>query len=218
MACRDYEKAALWFRAGLKPGEQERAVARLWANLQGLAKEVVRMCKPQDFEDARGIERLLRILRDSPLASMPVPDAYKKIQAYDQIRRRPREVIGDYIVREQRAFREMTEGLRRVRNSRNEKSGARRHDPQIPSGNSSVFSDAEHEMVEDEDTFTEAPWRQEQTGQTFFELEIRGYRFFKMRVSLSRRATDGPGWNEKRHGVHSYHDTVALCLGRPRPP
>ena len=53
------------------------------------------MCKPQDFEDARGVERLLRILRESPLASMPVPDAYKKKQAYDQIRRRPGEVIGD---------------------------------------------------------------------------------------------------------------------------
>ena len=48
---------------------------------------------------------------------MLVPDAYKKIQAYDQIRRRPEEVIGDYIVREQRAFREMTEAPRRVRNS-----------------------------------------------------------------------------------------------------
>ena len=52
---RDCETAALWFRAGLKPGEQERAVARLWANLQGPAKEVVRMCKPQDFEDVRGV-------------------------------------------------------------------------------------------------------------------------------------------------------------------
>ena len=31
----------------------------------------------------------------------------------------------------------------------------------------------EYEMVDDEDTFTEAPWRQEQTGQTFFELEVR---------------------------------------------
>ena len=108
---RDYETAALWFRVVLKPGEQERAVARLWANLQGPAKEVVRMCKPQDFEDARGVERLLRILRESPLASVPVPDAFQKIQAYDQIRRRSEEVIGDYIVREQSAFREMTEAL-----------------------------------------------------------------------------------------------------------
>ena len=42
LTLRDYETAALWFRAGLKPGEQERAGARLWANLQGPAKEVVR--------------------------------------------------------------------------------------------------------------------------------------------------------------------------------
>ena len=33
LTLRDCETAALWFRAGLKPGEQERAVARLWANL-----------------------------------------------------------------------------------------------------------------------------------------------------------------------------------------
>ena len=31
-----------------------------------------------------------------------------------------------------------------------------------------VYSEAEHEMVEDEGTFTEAPWRQEQTDQTDF--------------------------------------------------
>ena len=92
---------------------------------------------------------------------MPVPDAHKKIQTYDQIRRRPSEVIGDY--------------LRRVRNSRAEKTGARRRGHQVTSRNSSVYSDAEYEMVENEDTFTEAPWQQEQTGQTFFELEIRGY-------------------------------------------
>ena len=142
LTLRDFEKAVLWFRAGLKPGEQERAVARLWANLRGPAKEVVRMCKPQDFEDARRVERLLRVLRESPLASMPVPDAYKKIQTYDQIRRRPGEVIGDYIVREQRAFLEMTEALRRVRNSRAETTRARRRGHPAPSGNSSVFSDA----------------------------------------------------------------------------
>ena len=99
-------------------------------------------------------------------------------------------------MREQRAFREMTEALRRVRNSRNEKSGARRHDHQVTSGNSSVHSGAEYEMVEDEDTFMEAPWRQEQTGRTFFEQEIRGRRLLQ-NARLSRRAKDGPGWNEK---------------------
>ena len=195
LTLRDYETAALWFGAGLKPGEQERAVARLWANLQGPATEVVRMCKPQDFEDARGVERLLRILRESPLASVPVPDAYKKIQAYDQIRRRPGEVIGDYIVREQRAFREMTEALRRVRNSRSEKAGVRRHDHRATSVNSSVCSETEYEMVEDEDAFVEAPWRQEQPGQTFFELEIRGYRLLQ-NARLSLEKSDRWSWLE----------------------
>ena len=49
LTLRDYETAAVWFRAALKPGEQERAVARLWANLQGPA-EVVRMCRPKTLE------------------------------------------------------------------------------------------------------------------------------------------------------------------------
>ena len=40
-------------------------------------------------------------------------------------------------------------------------------------------------MVEDEDIFTEASWQQEQTSQTFFELEIRGYRLLQ-NAGLSR--------------------------------
>ena len=79
----------------------------------------------------------------------------------------------------------MTEPLRRVRNSRGEKSGVRRHDHRATSVNSSVCSDAEYEMVEDEDAFVEAPWRQERTGQTFFELEIRRYRLLQ-NARLSR--------------------------------
>ena len=70
-------------------------------------------------------------------------------------------------------------------NSRDEKTGARRRGHQVTSGNSSVYSDAECEIVEDEDTFTEAPWRQEQTGQTCFDLEIRGYRLLQ-NARLSR--------------------------------
>ena len=62
LVLRDNETAALWYRSGLKLGERDRAVARLWANLLGLAKEVARACKPQDFDDSRCVERLLRIL------------------------------------------------------------------------------------------------------------------------------------------------------------
>ena len=40
-------------------------------------------------------------------------------------------------------------------------------------------------MVEDEDIFTEAPWQQEQTSQTFFGLEVRRYRLLQ-NARLSR--------------------------------
>ena len=76
----------------------------------------------------------------------------------------------------------MTEALRRVRNSRAEKTGARRRGHPA-SGNSSVYSDAEYEMVEDVDIFTEAPWQQEQTGQTYFEWKFEDTAFSKMHVS-----------------------------------
>ena len=88
---------------------------------------------------------------------MLVPDVCKKIQAHGHLWRRPGEVIGDYIVRVQVAFRKTTAALRRVRNSRDEKTGARRRVHQATSGNSSFNSGAGFEMVEDEDTFTEAP-------------------------------------------------------------
>ena len=49
----------------------------------------------------------------------------------------------------------------------------------------SAHSDAEWEMVEDEDTFPEAPWRQEQTGQKLLDEEIGEYRLLQ-NVRLSR--------------------------------
>ena len=76
---------------------------------------------------------------------MPVPDAYKKTQAYDEIMRQPEDVIGDHIAKEQR-------------HSRNdEMTGANRITHQIIFGKSSVYSDAEYEIMADEDTFAEAP-------------------------------------------------------------
>ena len=86
-------------------------------------------------------------------------------------------------MREQRAFREMTEALRRVRNSRNEKSGARRRGHQVTSGNSSVYS--ENTKWSKMRTLSQRHRGEEQTGQTFFELEIRGHRVLQ-NARLSR--------------------------------
>ena len=118
---------------------------------------------------------------------MPVPDSHKKKQAYDQIRRRPGEVIGDYTVREQRTFREMTEPSVVSETPETRKL---EHDAAVTTSplEIPVYSCAVYDMVEDEDTFTGATWRQEQTGQTFFELEIRGYRLLRnARLSQEER-------------------------------
>ena len=66
LTLREYGTSALCFRACLKLGEQDRAVARLWAHLQGPVKEAVRTCRLQDLEDAPWVERFLRIMRESP--------------------------------------------------------------------------------------------------------------------------------------------------------
>ena len=94
LTLRDYETAALWFRAGLKP----RNV--LWLvcgqTCKKPAREVVRTCRHQDFEDARGVERLLRILRESPPASMPVltpTRKYRRTTKLDEDQEKPSETI-----------------------------------------------------------------------------------------------------------------------------
>ena len=151
-------------------------MARLWATLQGPAKELEELSV--SFVSCE------KALSHRCLCLTPTRK-YRRMVKLDEDQEKS---FGDYIVREQRAFREMTEALRRVRNSRSEKSGVRRHDHRATSVNSSVCSEAEYEMVEDEDAFVEAPWRQEQTGQTFFELEIRGYRLLqKARLSREER-------------------------------
>ena len=44
LTLRDYETVAMWFRAGLKPGEQERAGARLWPIWKDLRKKCGESC------------------------------------------------------------------------------------------------------------------------------------------------------------------------------
>ena len=78
---------------------------------------------------------------------------------------------------------------------RNEKSGARRHDHQVTSGNSSVYSEAEYEMVEDEDTF----WRHRGDKNKLVRLSLSwkfgDIDFSKMHVSLEK--SDRWSWLER---------------------
>ena len=170
-------------------------MARLWAKLQDLQKKWLECANLKTLkmheELSASFASCEKALSHHCLC-LTLTRKYRRITKSDE----DQEKSSETIVREQRAFRDMTEALRRVRNSQIEKSGLPRPDHRATSVNSSVCSEAEYEMVEDEDAFVEAPWRQVQTGQTFFELEIWGYRLLQnARLSLSRRATDALGWN-----------------------
>ena len=113
-----YCKAARWFRSGLKQNEKTLAAARLWQALRGPAKEVVKDLDPDEFEREDGVQALLDVLQNAPLGRLPIPDAYSKIRIYDELVRHKGEVIGEFIVREDTAFKNMRAALRRVRQDR----------------------------------------------------------------------------------------------------
>ena len=133
----------------------------------------------------------------SALAAMPLPDAFKQIQAYDQIGRRPGEVIGDFIVREQRPFREMTEAICRVRNAR-EARDSRTAWPSLSTWWTTRKGEPSHRGGWKFQVKLSSSWR---FGATVFSKNAR--------IPVFVRAPDGPGWDEKRLGVRRRGDTVA---------
>ena len=122
----DYETESLWYRQGLKANERNLAASRLWQNLRGSARNAVRHCLPGDFEGDEGVEKLLKYLRGSPLGRQPLPDAYKKIDSYHEIKRRMGEPPGEYILREKTAFENMEQALMRLRKARRTQEGQAR--------------------------------------------------------------------------------------------
>ncbi len=82
-----------WFRKALKDSEQKQAASRVWQRLTGVAKSVVRHLNPDEYEDAGGLDRLLEVLRKSPLQSLPVPDSFARLESWHSLRRYERETI-----------------------------------------------------------------------------------------------------------------------------
>ena len=60
-----------WFQKSLKDNEQKQAASKVWQRLKGAAKAVVKHLDPDDYEDAGGLQRLLDVLRNSPLQQLP---------------------------------------------------------------------------------------------------------------------------------------------------
>ena len=107
-----------WFRKSLKESEQKQAASKVWQRLTGVAKSVVRHLDPDKFEDAEGLDRLLEVLRRSPLQSLPVPDSFARLEAWNGLRRFDRESVPELLVREEDLFVQLQQSLQRARKDR----------------------------------------------------------------------------------------------------
>lgn len=110
-----YSIACRWFEKSLKDNEKKQAASRLWARLTGPAKAVVRHLNPDEFEALDGVSKLLSVLRQSPLQQLPVPDSFKRLDTWHQLKRGAGESIPQLLVREEDLFVQLQAALRRAR-------------------------------------------------------------------------------------------------------
>ena len=90
---------------------------------------------PGEFDSATGLERLLDVLRQSPLQKLPVPDSFSRLERWTGLRGSGGEEISSLLVREEELFVELKQALQRARveRAKAEKTstgvGARERDP-----------------------------------------------------------------------------------------
>ena len=88
----EYCEEARWYQASLKKEERQLAVARLRPKLVGPAKRVAKKMSVKDFEKPESLEKFLKLLAKSPLGKQPLPDAFQRIDKYDNLIRMKGEV------------------------------------------------------------------------------------------------------------------------------
>ena len=84
-----FETACRWYVLTLKDSEKPGAAARL----TGPAKSVVRHLDPACYHRTDGLERLLTLLRGSPLQTLLVPDCFAKLERWNTLRRKDHETL-----------------------------------------------------------------------------------------------------------------------------
>ena len=189
--------ACEWYSTGLKDAERKLAASRIWQRLTGAAKSVVKHLNPTDFDSPAGLNKLLAILRDSPLQKLPVPDSFSRLERWTGLRRNQAETIPQLLVREEELFVELQNALKRARADRIKMTttgvgtGERERDPSVSPSRSPLFTAAQREAREEEETAGHTT--AEDGGSPvaeggFFEDELRGYRLLKAaKLSASER-------------------------------
>ena len=181
-----------WFECALKDSEKKLAAPKIWQRLSGAAKSVVRHLDPKDFSSDTGLEKLLRVLRESPLQKLPIPDSFSRLEKWSGLRRGPNESIPQLLVREEELFVELQQALQRARHERARHEvrsmavGASEHDPPTSPTRSPNVTRAglssgrdEASFMAEEDEPPPPPMVTPSGGVGFFENELRGYRLLK---------------------------------------
>ena len=189
--------ACKWYVKGLISSEQSQAASRVWSRLKGPAKAVVRHLNPADYSDEQGLHRLLEVLWMSPLQQLPVPDVFRPLDQWHQLKRLSSETIPELLVREEDLFLQLQQSLVRAREGRFPGSSGAFGTPEPsinrpPSTPSQSPLGARHSSVPDDSARrTWAPRPQESKEpetRDLFEDELRGYRLLKSaRLTTSER-------------------------------
>eukprot|EP00435_Cladocopium_sp_Y103_P059291 s737_g21.t1 len=178
-----------WYECSLKESERRLAAPRIWQRLQGSAKSVVRNLEPRDFDSSTGLDKLLAILRESPLQKLPIPDSFSRLEKWSGMRRTSGESIPQLLVREEELFVELQRALKRVREERAKAEtrstgvgGAERDPSQSPSRSPPAgVRGMQVGEPADETGMTGSVHTTDGSmgGNGFFEDEMRGYRLLK---------------------------------------
>ena len=184
-----------WYERSLKESDRKLAAPRIWQKLHGAAKSVVKNLKPEDFDVTNGVEKLLDVLRESPLQKLPIPDSFSRLERWSGLRRAQGEDIPHLIIREEELFTELQRGLQRARYERAKVErrsmgvGISERDPSESPSRSPAGGMSGVRAGEEQPGATTSMPSTSQTspmdaaglspGEGFFENEMRGYRLLK---------------------------------------
>ena len=214
--------ACRWYQKSLKENEKKQAASRVWQRLDGPAKAVVRHLDPDLYEDETGLQRLLQVLRQSPLQQLPIPDSFSRLEAWHHLKRGSRESIPELLVREEDLFQQLQQALVRARSDRKEKlptqteaapsSPVHRVDPPSTPSRSPVGARGRTDQRPDQSATAEAQVGSDELSPTifsnFFEDELRGYRLLK---SAQLTSSERQHVLVQTHNSTEYH-AVRLAL------
>ena len=181
-----------WYESSLKQSERNLAASRIWRSLTGAAKSVVRHLSPADFDSQHGLQKMLEVLRASPLQQLPVTDSFARLERWSSMRRTTTESIPQLLVREEERFTELQQSLSRARQERtamkSTMTGPSASSPPMSPSRSPGIGVGMSYVDESQENASKEMKSDIPIEKDFFGDELRGYRLLKAaRLSTQER-------------------------------